>query len=129
MLFRFDITGMQRLYDHAHENPNLTAPEPSFVLVIDHGIYFVDNGVKKDNKTAAELDLVVYAENCDPSKNENHWDEREALNAETGSGDDFTQKISCKWLDMILELNDKREFLVLEITADQVILILEEEKL
>lgn len=127
MLFKFKISDALKLEKHAYENPNPSFSEPGFILAVDHGVYLISNGLREEGKTPKELNLVVYAEGCNPETNEDWYDNIEKLRVGTGKGDDFAEMISCKWLDMVLEKDEDEEFLMLEITKDQIILILEHE--
>lgn len=99
--------------------------EPSFHFVQDHGIYMLSNGISEDRKSASESGLIVFAEGINPNVDENWYCYIDAIREETGDSSDFNISISCRWLDVVLEHDPEKEFLEIEITKDEIILMYE----
>ena len=109
--------------DHTQMDQNLL--EPSFHFAQDHGIYMMSNGVNEEGKSVSDSGLIVYAEGCNPKINSDWYQFIDCIREEAGDASDFNQLISIKWLDVVLDHNPEKEYLQIELTKDEVILMWE----
>ena len=76
---------------------NRTPIGPCLLFVHDSGVYLMSNGIPRDLNTDEKKSYVVYAENCDPAKDEYCWENSRDL----VGGDDFVELINIplSWVD------------------------------
>lgn len=101
----FKASDVIRCIDHAFQSSEWNMgyeedlkPGPALLLVHDHGIYLMSNGNPRDFITEANRCYVVYANDCDPNINENHY----------VGGDDFVEVIPIEksWKDLVQNYNE-----------------------
>lgn len=91
-------------------------PGPGILFVHDQGVYIMSNGLPMDEIKKPDgkpHSYVAYAEDCNPDKDENWWENSRDL----VGGDDFGEVflVNKKWLEDL----DAYEELEIEVTPEQ----------
>lgn len=102
-----DVESIRELYEHAkrckHFRKDFDGKEvQALAFVHDDGLYLMSTGIPHlERPDKPEASKVVYAEGCDPNRNEDFWDRSREL----VGGDDFAEYIPIETFDEIFRTN------------------------
>ena len=95
MYLKFNTDDVARCLSHALESKDWSmgheeiTPKPALLLVHDDGVYLMSNGLPRDFVQEKNRCYVAYAENCNPDKDEDYYENSRYL----VGGDDFSEVI------------------------------------